>query len=115
MRIIIIIIFYLPITQIHVTQDGYTIKGEYRRDTREDTVLSVPRHHLHVHSCTRFLQKISRHTSTMVCNNVHDSHHTQGRFTMIVVLNYRNFKFQKSLSPMSITGKVNTMTSHHNQ
>ena len=37
-----IIIFYFPIAQIiiHVTQVSYTIKGECRRDTIEDTVLS---------------------------------------------------------------------------
>ena len=38
-NLFIIIIFYLSIAQIiiHVTQVSYTIKGDYMRDTREDT------------------------------------------------------------------------------
>ena len=76
-------------------------------DTRKDIVLSGYCSYI---ICTRravqgFHKKISRHTSTIVYNNVYDSHHMYTRS----IYHNLSFKFRKYLSHMSITGKVNTM------
>ena len=85
----------MPIAQIiytlHmlVTHVSYTIKGEYRRDTREYTVLSD--YSAHTLSARAQLYKVSTKrlvdigpTSTIVYNNLHDSHQTRSIYNCMV-------------------------------